>query len=258
KRACDGDPLFLPAGKPDASFPRDRVELLWQLCNEFMGIGRMNGRLDFLHVPWFAMGNVIEDGIVEKDYILRDQGDIFPERCRGHVPYINPIEHERPIAHVVEPEDQVDQRGFSHPAFAYQREGLISGYAEVYMFQDHFIFILERYIDEVNHPFHGRNFDRTGLIAYLGHAVDYFEHPLRGREPLLDIVVFLIEPLDRLIEQKEGGGKREEIARRRLSGNDGASAVPDNEGYRNAAEHLHDGRRKGLHLVASHHDAEKV
>ena len=112
--------------------------------------------------------------------------------------------------------------------------------------------------DRLYHAFDRGHLYRVGRVGHLRHAVHYLEHPLGRRKPLLDIVVLLVEPLDRLIQQKERGSEGEEVAWRRCPVDNGRAAVPDNEGDGDAAEHLHDGRRQGLHFIALQDDMEQV
>ncbi len=83
---------FCPPESLTPLSPATVSSFLGSFAMKLMGIGGMNGLLDFLHVLRFAMGDVIDDGIVEKDHILRDEGDVSPERRDGDVPYVDPVE----------------------------------------------------------------------------------------------------------------------------------------------------------------------
>src|SRR5579871_3272864 len=115
-RAGDGDTLALPAGKPDAAFADDGIELLLHALDK-IGVGAVGGLPD-LRFGRFAMavGDVVAQGPGEQPGLLRHDADLAAQGVQADVARVYAVEQDATLRRIVEAGDQVYQRAFAGPA----------------------------------------------------------------------------------------------------------------------------------------------
>ena len=65
---------------------------------------------------------VLAHAAVEQVGVLRDDADDAPERCEAEVAHVVAVEQHRALADVVEPRDQVAERGLAAAGLADDRD----------------------------------------------------------------------------------------------------------------------------------------
>ena len=68
----------------------------------------------------FAKKNVVASGIVEKDWVLRDIGDLIPEAGLRDISNVDPVDKESTFGWVEKAQDEVGESGLASTAGADQ------------------------------------------------------------------------------------------------------------------------------------------
>ena len=112
--AGDTQALFLSPGELEAAVADDRVISVRLRHDKVMDTGDPAGRLNLLH-GCLLIGHtkVLQDRSVEQIGLLCDHADLAAQPGQVKVPDIHPGDADSPAFHIVQPGDQVHQRGLS-------------------------------------------------------------------------------------------------------------------------------------------------
>ena len=72
----------------------------------------------------FRVEKIGADRVVEKVGVLRNGADALMQRIEPRLADIDPVDGDRAILHVIEPGNEVSDRGLSRPRRAHEREKL--------------------------------------------------------------------------------------------------------------------------------------
>ncbi len=111
---------------------------------------------------------------------------------------------------------------------------------------------------KLDHAFDGRILTASGLSLTSGTRSTISNTLWAAASPCWMLWFSLLSRLIGSYSKRSAVVKEKKLPGVDVPGDNGRAAVPDDEGDGDAAEHLHDGRRKGLHFVALQHDAEQV
>ena len=103
----DGDALLLAAGELQAALADLGLVTLRRHADEIVDLGEPRRFLDLgiARLP-AAVPDVVADGVVEQDRVLRDHADRHAQRFLGHVADVLAVDRDAPAGHLVEPEQQ--------------------------------------------------------------------------------------------------------------------------------------------------------
>ncbi len=112
--AGDGKPLALAAGKRRAAFAHARGEPAGQLGDEFPRVGQFAGMADG-GIGGVGPGDpdVVAHGCPENKWILRDDAELLAQIAGLKFPQVHAAEAHRPGLRVVEPEEELRERGLA-------------------------------------------------------------------------------------------------------------------------------------------------
>ena len=92
---------------------------------------------------------------------------VAPQRVERDVPHVDPVDTDGTEGHVVEPQDQIDERRLSDAALAHYSHGLIFVDAQVDVLEHHLVFVLERDALKSTIPWAVGKICRIGLVGDL-------------------------------------------------------------------------------------------
>ncbi len=112
--SCYRNALTLSAAEFLSTFADDGVVALWQSHDEVVGFGDLGG-FDDLLVGGVegAVGDILTHGSVEEENVLADKADSFAQVFDLDVAQIIAVETDVSIRHVVEAQEQFDERGLA-------------------------------------------------------------------------------------------------------------------------------------------------
>ena len=99
--------------------------------DKIVGLGVLR-RLDHLLLRGVraAPEKVLPNGPGEEHIVLQHHADAVPELLQGIVPNIQPVQQDRASGDVIEPGDQIDQRGLARPRAAHDGHKLAGLHGE--------------------------------------------------------------------------------------------------------------------------------
>ena len=151
---------------------------------------------------------------------------------------------------VVEARDEIEQRRLAGAGRADEGHAAPGRYHEIDVGESRLPVGVDE-ADALEADFAGVEPQRRGAGPVLDVRLDvqHREYSLRRGEPFLERRVQIGEALHRLIRHHQRGDEGKDGSRRRLAGDDPASAVVDDRGDRDPAQRLHEGRgrRPRLH-----------
>ncbi len=115
----NGNALALSAGQLDATFPHMGVIApvalqILQIGDETMGFRFLRCGDDlFPRGIGTAIGNVLRDRAMQQGRVLRDHADGGPQAVLLHGGNVLPVDQDATAFQVMEPEQQIDQRGLA-------------------------------------------------------------------------------------------------------------------------------------------------
>src|SRR5579884_552046 len=114
----DCNSLALSTAEFQTALADDRPVALRQLAHKLIGQGRP---CCFVHLFLLgirtAIGDIVEDRVVEEKGILCDYADVFSQAFELKLPHITPVNLHRTARYVVKPGHQIGKRGFPCPAW---------------------------------------------------------------------------------------------------------------------------------------------
>ena len=123
ERARDGDQLLLAGADVAAVVAHPGVVSVGQRVHEPVHVGGRCGLDDLVLVgirP--AVGDVLEDRAAEQPGVLQHHPDPRPQRLPADRRDVDAVDEDPPRIHVVEPHQQVHQRGLARPGGADDRD----------------------------------------------------------------------------------------------------------------------------------------
>src|SRR5262245_43782471 len=112
-RSRDGSPLLLAAGKRGCTFGDNRVVQVREAMDEFIGIRDSRRRSDLIIAGvGTSKGDIFPNRSTEKQRILQDKTDLFPQGAKVVVSDIPTIDVHSALGRVIEPQHQTDERAF--------------------------------------------------------------------------------------------------------------------------------------------------
>ena len=122
---CDGDPLFLPAGKPQAAFAYLGIITVRHRQDILMDIGCPGCLPDFLHGRFrHSVADILRDGPVEQESILQHRGYTLPQAFQRHPADIMAVNQNPARSRFIKAGNQLGQCGFAHSRGSHQRQHL--------------------------------------------------------------------------------------------------------------------------------------
>ena len=132
-----GDALLLAAGEPHATLAYDGVVAVRHGVDEVVGIRHDCGFLHLLEAAVRpAVGDVALDGVGEQEHVLHGHADVIPQVVQVHVPDIRAVHQHLPGGGVIEPAQQVHQRGLAGACGADDAYSLPGLHAEIDVLYD--------------------------------------------------------------------------------------------------------------------------
>ena len=136
------------------------------------------------------VGDVVGDRVIEQHGVLRDDANPRPQRTKGHIAEVDPIDEDATAGDVVEPRDQVDQGRLARTAQPHDGHHLTSSHDERYAAQDLapvVALVRKAHVAELDGVPNRLERPRAGPVLRLGMCIEDLEDPFRRRDRLLDI-----------------------------------------------------------------------
>ena len=165
KGSGDADALFLTTGQTNTTFTNDRVIGIVHFFNETACLGSKSCLADCFQIYdiTFAKLHVLCNGIREEEDILHNERDTATQLAKGQVTDIHTIQADDSISSVIEPLQKLYDRGFACACCAHDSNCLTRLYRKGDIMQNLMhIFLMERYMGELNLTFHVIQNDRIG------------------------------------------------------------------------------------------------
>ena len=127
----DGDALLLPAGEQGAPLAYIGLEALGHGQDVLVDL-RLLCRLDdlFHGGAGFAVADVFQNGVGKQEHILLHNADVFVKAALGNLPDVHPVNGDGAGGHIIEPGNQLAQRGFSSAGGPYNGHGFSGGHCQ--------------------------------------------------------------------------------------------------------------------------------
>ena len=196
--------------------------------------------------------DIVPDRVVKEDGLLCYQCDLPAQVIDGDLPNVSRANAHGAALRIIEPQQQVGERGFAGAAAADQGHQLAGLDREVDPPQDRFLAVIEVYVIEVDVRLAGLERNRGGRIGDGADHVHQLEHPLVGRTGLLHLVAQAGQVLDGRIHQEYAANERHERSHVGLGVGLGAKPhhIGEHQRHPHAAEELRD---LAGNLVRPHH-----
>ena len=260
EQAGDGEPLALAAGEAVAAVADDGVEALGQGADQPGDLGRLERGPDG---PVVGVGAGVEqvgaDGVVEHVGVLGDVADHVLQRLQRHLAHVVAADADGARADVVEPRDQVGDRGLARARRTHQRDHLagLGGEGDVV---EHLArvdglgagdgleggegdlvgpWVAERHVVELDPGRRHRQHDGVGLLTDRRRQVEHLEDPLEADQCRHHVDAHVGEPLHRAQQPEQQRGQRQQGADGELAldGEVAADAVDQRGGQRRDGHH---------------------
>ena len=121
----DGQALFFATAEPVSALSHHGIVPIRQFAHKIMNIGRHTGFFQFsLRGIRPGVKQVGADGVMKEIGFLGHHANLAGERFQGYIAQIGAIQGDAPAGGVIQPGDQVGERGFPRAAWAHQRHQL--------------------------------------------------------------------------------------------------------------------------------------
>src|SRR5579875_2652825 len=248
--AGDGNALALAAAELEAAFADDGPIAGGQLVDELGCESGTGGGEDlFLAGIGTAVGDVIEDGVVEQEGVLGDDADVLAEAREADVAHVPAVNAQGAGGDVIEARHEVGERGLPCPAGPDHGDDFTGLDFEVDGIEDATgggERIAEGHVFKADVVFKFGEAHGVGMFGDILGGVQVFEHALGGADALLEDVVDVGEALDGLIEHDQGDAESGEGAGGHGGGFDLLAAEPQQQNDGHSAEDFDDGGGEGL------------
>ena len=125
KCAGDGDTLFLAAAQLGSSFSDESFVFERKSLNKIVGISRFGGAFHFLFRDSVAaVPDVFADCRTEKDGLLSDHSNLFPQPAQVEFLDIVSVDGDGSLKWIVESLEQLDAGGFTATGSSHQCDSL--------------------------------------------------------------------------------------------------------------------------------------
>src|SRR5262249_17999130 len=105
-----GDALPLAAGESGGRLANLGFVPLGQLDDEIVNESAAGGGLNVLAPgPSIAVGDIVVDGVVEKNGILRTETDLAPQTAQVHATQVMAVHQHAAVVRIIKPRDQTDE-----------------------------------------------------------------------------------------------------------------------------------------------------
>jgi len=184
ERAGDREPLLLAARESRPAFPEQRLVGRRLPAEEVVGPGRLGGReprFDRRLGP--AVGEVFPDRAAKQERLLKHDSQPLPQLAGRQPADVDPVDLDAPLLDVVEPGQEVHERGFSGAAAAHDPDHLAGGHLEGDVVEHRLVFVVaEGHVAKGDPPRGLVPGGRLGRLGNQGWRVEQLEHPLATRE----------------------------------------------------------------------------
>ena len=184
-----------------------------------MNLRRTRRVLDFLAAGFgAAISDVVADGIIEQDGILRHDTDLAVQAGLGDRTQVLPVDADRAGVHVIKPEQQPPDGGFARARGADQRHPLSRRHPQREILQDLAIgFVAE--VHMVKHDLAALDLQGLGIgrILDFGGLAQQAEHLAHIHQRLTDFAVDRAEKAQGQRDLHHIGVDHDEIANRELA-----------------------------------------
>jgi hypothetical protein len=136
ERACERDPLALAARERVPAFTEDGVEAVRQVADEAVGSRDGGGAFDVVSRGAGIESDVLGDGVGEQEAFLEHDRRGAAERGRIDVTDVDAAEEDLARVGIVEPNDQLRERGLADPGRADDGDGLVRFDVERHLVED--------------------------------------------------------------------------------------------------------------------------
>src|SRR6185437_6632504 len=220
--AGDGDALLLAAGELEAALADRRLVAVRQGGDEIADAGEARRLLDLVRRgARLAVGDVVEDAVVEKHGVLRHDADRLAQAGLRHRAQILAIDADRPGIDVVEAEEEARDRRFAAAAGADDGDGAAGRHGEGDALEDGpSRIVAETHV--VEDDLAGADMERLRArrVLHLRGDGEQLEHLFQIGQRLLDVAIDHAEEVERHVELDQIGIHHDEIADRHGAGGD--------------------------------------
>ena len=130
--SCYAEALALSSAEGDAAVADGGLVAEGEGVDEGVGVGDGGGLFDKVEaVVGVAKGNVVGDGVVEEDAVLRDESYLSTEAVDVKVGDGCVVDEDGAAGAVIEAWEEVDEGGFASSRRAYYSDGFAAGNGEV-------------------------------------------------------------------------------------------------------------------------------
>ena len=188
--AGEGDALFLTAGEAGAFLADDGLVAVVEIDDELVGKGVAGGFFDLLAGGIeTANANVLDDGVVEEDRILRDQRDRVVESFLFDLTDVASVDPKSAPLDVVETADEVGEGRFSGATGADEGDDLAAFDGQVHILQGRRLVVAKGDVVELDGSY--VNVERFGIFRFgnLNRGVEDILDALEGGSGLANAVV---------------------------------------------------------------------
>ena len=260
--ARDGDALALAAGKLDAAFARDGVEALRQLLDELQGVCLARRLADLLHGgvgP--AVGDVLGDGAMEQQRLLRHVGDTAAQALLGDLGHVLPVDQDPAFLDVTQAQQQLGERGLTGSAHAHKPDALACGDVQLEVVEDlgahAAVGIPEVDSLEVDGSLaHHQGFG-VGRVGYQARLVEHARHAACVAEGAVEALQAVVDEVE-LVGDGVGVGEHHHQGARRdaepgiAARNEHGNHAHDHHGDARGDDAARDGRAHALAIAGDH------
>ncbi len=204
--SCDRQSLAFAAGELRSSIAYHRIEIVGEFLDESPRVGGFRCLDDPFFGPLgMAVSDVRSDGVVEEDDLLRNDSHQLAQAGYFYVAKVGSIEQDATFGRVVEPRDEVGQRGFARTRRPDQGDYLSLRDREVDIGQRRLVrsFILERDILEDDRIAQILHVLRVRFFDDDRRRIHKLENSFCGGEAGIDASELVRERFDGLHYQKE-------------------------------------------------------
>ena len=228
-RARDREPLLLPARELHAALADECLVALGQARDELVRV-RAERRVLDLRVGRVvaAVRDVVAHGAVEQEHVLLHDREQAAVGLQVKLPDVDAVEQEPAARRIVEPRDEVRDRGLAGAAAADERDDGAARHAHAEVAHDGSVLaILERDVLELDLAHEPRRVRRVGPVGLVARALEHLEHALGRRERALELGERVHDLPDRVQQQERVPLKSHDVADRGATRHRQVTAVPD-------------------------------
>mmetsp|Transcript_9148 Transcript_9148/g.19313 ORF Transcript_9148/g.19313 Transcript_9148/m.19313 type:complete len:343 (+) Transcript_9148:511-1539(+) len=126
--SCNSDALLLTTAQFAPTCPHLGLKFVREGLDEGIGVGRFRRSFNLLHSgviwPRFAPCDILGNGVVEQQRLLRHDTNMIPHRPNVKITYIHAIDTYPALLWIIEPTDQSSNGRLSTSRFAHEGHGL--------------------------------------------------------------------------------------------------------------------------------------